>query len=208
MHCPHKSHDLAIKRICRYLIATKDKGLTFNMDSDPLQLHCYVDADFCGLHKYETHVDPISSKSRTGYVILLGKSPISWCSKLQTETALSTTESEIVALSTCMREILWIQRLVKDISLGFGIKTQDETLIQATVHEDNQAAISNATKASVNNRTRHIHTKYWHFREHINKPDTNIIIKYIESASNLGDIFTKGVEAQLFVPLCEKLMGW
>ena len=123
VHCPRKSHDVAIRRICRYLISTKNKGLTFNLDNDPLQLHCYVDADFCGLHKYETHVDPISSKSHTGYVILSGKSLISWCSKLQTETALSSTESEIVALSTCMRETLWIQRLVKDISRGFGINT-------------------------------------------------------------------------------------
>ena len=76
------------------------------------------------------------------------------------------------------------------------------------MHEDNQAAISNATKSSVNNRTRHIHTKYWHFREHLDKIYTNIIIKYIKSEFNLGDIFTKGVKAEFFVPLCAKFMGW
>ena len=82
IHCPHKSHDDTIKRICCYLIDTKDKGLVLNLDEFPLQLHCYVDADFCALHKYENHDDPISSKSRTGYVIMLDNSPISWCSKL------------------------------------------------------------------------------------------------------------------------------
>ena len=106
-----------------------------------------------------------------------------------------------------MREILWIQRMVKDICLGFGIKAHDETLIKATVHEDNQAAISNATKASINNRTRHIHTKYWHFREHLNE-QTGIVIQYIQSAENIGNLFTKGVAAEFFVPLCKKLMGW
>ena len=207
VHSPHKSHDNAIKRLCRYLIATKDKGLTFHTGEFPLQLQCYVDADFCGLHKYEEHYHPVSPKSRTGYVIFLGKSPISWCSKLQTETALSSTESEIVALSTCMRKILWIQRLIQDISFGFGVKVHDETLIKATVHEDNQAAISNANKTSINNRTRHIHTKYWHFREHLNQ-QTGIVIQYIKSADNIGDLFTKGVSAEFFVPLCELLMGW
>ena len=107
-----------------------------------------------------------------------------------------------------MREVLWIQRLIHDILFGFGIKVHDDTIIQATVHKDNQAAIWNATKSSVNNRSCHIHTKYWHFREHLNKTDTNIILKYIKSELNLGDIFTKGVTAELFVPLCAKLMGW
>ena len=63
VHCPRKSHNDAIKRICRYLIATKDKGLTFNTDEYPLQIHRYVDAVFCILHKHEEHEDPISSKS-------------------------------------------------------------------------------------------------------------------------------------------------
>ena len=63
VHNPRKSHAEAIKRICRYLIATKDKGLTFNVNTKDLKLNCYVDADFAGLHKYENHNDPISANS-------------------------------------------------------------------------------------------------------------------------------------------------
>ena len=99
VHSPRKSHAEAIKRICRYLVATQHKGLTFDIECSNLKLNCFVDADFAGLHKYEDHNDPISAKSRTGYVICLGGSPISWCSKLQTETALSTTESEMLEKS-------------------------------------------------------------------------------------------------------------
>jgi len=43
---PKQSHHLAIKRICRYLHATKDKGLIFHPQLNNLQ--CYVDADFAG----------------------------------------------------------------------------------------------------------------------------------------------------------------
>ena len=106
-----------------------------------------------------------------------------------------------------MHEVLWIQRLIKDISKGFGIGIHDEIFIKATVHKDNQAAISNATKASINNCTCHIHTKYWHFCEHLGEK-TGIIIKYIKSANNLGDLFTKGTSADTYVPLCKQLMGW
>ena len=137
----------------------------------------------------------------------LGESPIAWCSLIQTETALSTTESEIIALSASMRELIWVRRLIKEISDGLGIQINKVTDIKATVHEDNQGAISNAEKCSVNNRTRHIHTKYWHFREHLGKAN-GIVIQYINSADNIGDIFTKGTKAELYVPLCKKLMGW
>ena len=161
VHCPRKSHADTIKQICRYLVSTKDKGLTFSMDCQCLQLYCFVDVDFAGLHKYENHNDLISSKSRTGYVITLGRSPISWCSKLQTDTAMSTTESEIIALSSAMRELIWVKRLIVDISEGFGINVDKITNINATVHEDNQAAITNDTKCIIINRTCHIHAKYW-----------------------------------------------
>ena len=106
-----------------------------------------------------------------------------------------------------MRELIWVRRLIKEISDGLGIQINKVTDIKATVNEDNQGAISNAEKFSVNNRTRHIHTKYWHFREHLGEAK-GIVIQYINSAENIGDIFTKGTKAELYVPLCKKLMGW
>ena len=80
-----------------------------------------------------------------------------------------------------MRELVWVRKLINDISNGLGIKIDNVTDIKATVHEDNQAAISNAKSCSINNRTRHIHTKYWHFREHLGK-DKGIVIQYIDSS--------------------------
>ena len=71
-----------------------------------LQLNCYVDADFAGLYNVEDQQDPVCVKSRTGYVLTLGKTPLLWVSKLQTEVALSTTEAEYIALSQAMRELI------------------------------------------------------------------------------------------------------
>ena len=43
-----QDHADAIKRICRYLQATQDKGLDFTLSIE-IELDCYVDADFAGL---------------------------------------------------------------------------------------------------------------------------------------------------------------
>ena len=47
----------------------------------------------------EDKQDPISVKSRTGYVIMYNGSLLMWISKLQTQIALSTLEAEYILLS-------------------------------------------------------------------------------------------------------------
>ena len=47
-HSPRRCHELALKRIGRYLIGTKDKGLILDPSKD-LDIDCFVDADFAGL---------------------------------------------------------------------------------------------------------------------------------------------------------------
>jgi len=44
---PKLSHERAVKKIGRYLLDTKDKGLIFKPDTSK-GLECYVDADFAG----------------------------------------------------------------------------------------------------------------------------------------------------------------
>jgi hypothetical protein len=48
----------------------------------------------------------VGKRSRTGYVITYSNCPVIWASKLQTQVALSTTESEYIALSTALREVI------------------------------------------------------------------------------------------------------
>ena len=68
---PSTNHEEAVKRICRYLLRTRDKGLTLK----PIKtkgLECYVDADWAGSWTLPSSLDPISTRSRTGFVILYG----------------------------------------------------------------------------------------------------------------------------------------
>ena len=43
-NAPTRKHELAVKRICRYLMKTKDKGLILKPDKEK-GLECHVDAD-------------------------------------------------------------------------------------------------------------------------------------------------------------------
>jgi hypothetical protein len=105
MFCPKHSHELALKRIGRYLKGTATRGMVVNPTRE-LSIDAYPDADFAGMYGHENHTDPACAKSRTGFVIVFAGVPVMWQSKLQTETALSTMEAEIIALAACMRELI------------------------------------------------------------------------------------------------------
>ena len=79
-------------------------------------LECYVDADFAGGWKDGNDNSPESVLSCTGFVIMYAGCPITWGSKLQTKISLSTTESEYIALSSEMQEVIPFIGLMKETS--------------------------------------------------------------------------------------------
>ena len=73
-------------------------GITLNPNYQKSS-QCWADADFTGTWKPEgAQADPMTSKSCSGWVITHAGCPIAWISKLQTLTALSTTDAEYVAI--------------------------------------------------------------------------------------------------------------
>ena len=88
-----RTHKLAMCHICHYLQGTNTKGCSLQPSSLDRDFNYYVDADFSGLWNEDISDDPISVKSRTGYIIAFANCPSLWVSKLQTEIALSTTEA-------------------------------------------------------------------------------------------------------------------
>ena len=205
-HNPRRSHEQAILRICRYLKATKDRGLRFKPGSI-LELDCYVDADFAGLWNVESDQDPVCVKSRTGYVITLGGCPIVWASKLQTEVALSTLEAEYIACSQAMRELLPMRGLLHEIVTKMKLTASEEVKIHSTVFEDNNGALILASAPKLTPRTKHIAVKYHFFRSHIGE-DKGVQIKKIDTTEQKADIFTKGLQAETFTTIRKLLMGW
>jgi len=72
---PRLSHEIAVKRIARYLKRTPNDGLVLKPDFS-LGIQCCVDADFAGAWDKEDCTDPSSVYSRTGYVSMYAGCPI------------------------------------------------------------------------------------------------------------------------------------
>jgi hypothetical protein len=113
--------DLPHDNLGRYLLGTKHQGIILQPENH-IDLVTYVDADSWD-PKYAAD-DPDTARSRSGYLVFLANAPLYWSSKLQTIIALSTTESELIALSEATRFIQSITYLID--------KIQDRKLIEST----------------------------------------------------------------------------
>jgi hypothetical protein len=202
---PHKQHEEAVKRICRYLLKTKDKGIVLKPDKSR-GLECYVDADWAGSWQHRSSHDPLSAHSRTGYVIMYAGCPIIWASKMQTLVALSTTEAEYIALSSALREVIAVINLINELKgRGFQLSTATPTVICKTF-EDNQSCIEIATNHRTRPRTKHLSVRLHHFRSHI--MNKTISIEHVSTKKQVADIFTKPLPRDQFRTLRVPLMGW
>jgi hypothetical protein len=212
---PKAVHDLAVKRIAQYLLATADKGLVLTPSAD-MALNMYVDAYFAGQWHKEYAELRDNVLSRTEYVILFCDCPVVWCSKLQSEIVLSTTESEYIALSTDLRDLLPLCRILHDISTKSFISLQPtipsckmcpDNLPPSKVFEDNMACIVLATSDThFKPRTKHISLKFHHFQDYVKNGIIHIL--KIGTSNNMADIFTKPLGRIKLQHLRQLLMGW
>ncbi|KAE8956793.1 hypothetical protein PR002_g31366 [Phytophthora rubi] len=103
---PGEKHWDAGIKVVRYLLKTKDVDIVY----DGLlgtQLEAYSDADWAGNRD--------DRRSVSGVVLMLCGAPVVWLSTFQKTVALSSTEAEYMALSDCVKECVWMRRLLKDI---------------------------------------------------------------------------------------------
>ena len=224
-HHPKRSHATAVKHILRYLKGTEDKGMLIKPNHRH-ELNCYVDSDFAGNYNVHPDQDPSSTKSRTGYVIMYQGCPILWVSKMQTQCALSTMESEYLALSQSMRDLIPLRETLKEIhkvvfnqdkqapkcsanSKSFSdivTSEHDSPIPKSKVYEDNSACLKFARLPRLTPRTKHIATPYHWFRSKVEQLE--IAIEPISTEHQLADQFTKSLTTDKFQRARKDLMGW
>ncbi|CAI5972967.1 unnamed protein product [Closterium sp. NIES-64] len=83
----------------------KEKGE--RLGEGKLFLTCFTDATWAS--------EKEDSSSVGGYICVVGGGPVSWRSKKQTETALSSVESEYMAMFHGVKEVIWLRRLLEEI---------------------------------------------------------------------------------------------
>ncbi|GKD97596.1 retrovirus-related pol polyprotein from transposon TNT 1-94 [Tanacetum coccineum] len=108
---PTEKHLQAVKRIFQYLNGTINMGLWYSKDTD-MSLTAYADADHAGCQD--------TRRSTSGSAQFLGDKLVSWSSKKQKSTAISSTEAEYIALSGCCSQILWMHSQLTDYGFKFN----------------------------------------------------------------------------------------
>ncbi|GFH61161.1 hypothetical protein CTEN210_17637 [Chaetoceros tenuissimus] len=159
--------------------------------------------------KVEKADDPISVRSRTGFVVTLAGLPVSWSSKLQTEIATSTMMAEYIALSTGMRELLPLIDTFNDICDSLKIPRSEESRV-VRVFEDNEGALKLASKEMPRHtpQSKHFAVKYHWFRSKLKSDDYEIKLLPIDTSLQKSDIMTKGLGRSEFPAKRKLLMGW
>nr|GEZ00187.1 uncharacterized mitochondrial protein AtMg00810-like [Tanacetum cinerariifolium] len=108
---PTEKHLTAVKRIFRYLKDTIHMGLWYPKDTG-FKLIAFSDSDHTGC------LD--SRKSTSGGIQFLGGDKlVSWSSKKQDCTSMSSAEAEYVSLSACCAQVLWMRTQLTDYGFHF-----------------------------------------------------------------------------------------
>ena len=206
---PGKVHWQALKRVLRYLAGTRDMGIMYGQpfaEGVPHNcIHGYVDGDWGG--------DADDRRSTTGYIYMSWSGPVSWRSKKQASTALSSCESEYMAASEAAKEAIWLTRLLKedlkleDVSLetkGDLSEREYQGDKPLTVFEDNVGCIQLSRNPVSHRSSKHIEIRYHFVRERVQ--DGSLKLVFIPSSENIADVLTKSTRRNTFLYLRAKIL--
>lgn len=115
------------------------QGILLSSQSD-LKLSVYCDADWSAC--------PVTRRSLSAYVALVGNSPVSWKTKKQKVVSHSSAEAEYRSMTQATCEIKWLRRLLCDL----GAKQ----LKSSELYCDSKSAIYIAANPVFHERTKHI----------------------------------------------------
>jgi hypothetical protein len=194
MENPAPEHWEAVLRIYRYLARTIDLALV--MRSSGMQcevtdqfLEGFSDSDWAGC------VD--SRRSHTGWLVIVGGSPVSWYSKRQSSVSQSTTEAEYVAAAAVANELVWWRRLCDD--LGYDCDGP------VTVWCDNRSATTLAEHECNFEAAKHIQLRYHVLRDYQKRGIVRV--RWRRSDTMWADILTKNCSYPHFSRIVGELMG-
>ncbi|GJS95910.1 retrovirus-related pol polyprotein from transposon TNT 1-94 [Tanacetum coccineum] len=146
----------------------------------------YADADHAGCQD--------TRRSTSGSAQFLGDKLVSWSSKKQKSTAISTTEAEYIAMSRCCAQILWMRSQLTNYGFVFN---------KIPMYCDNRSAISLCYNNVQHSRSKHIDIRHHFIREQVKKGMVELY--FVTTDYQLADIFTKALPRERFEFLLSRL---
>jgi hypothetical protein len=148
----------------------------------------YCDADWGN--------DPDDRRSFTGYSFLINGGAVSWQSKKQPTTALSSVEAEYMSATQAVKEATWWRTFFSEININV------ENPIQ--ILTDSKGSIALAKNPEHHSRTKHIDIRHHFIREQVASKAVEMV--FVGTASMGADVLTKPIGKTLHHRMI-KLLG-
>lgn len=171
---PTDVHWKAAKRVLRYIAGTLDRGVVYQRGH--ARIEAYTDADYAG--------EQDTRKSTSGAVVLMHGGAVVWKSKLQTVVAASTCEAEYVAAAAAAKEVLWVRKLLAELT---------GRVQRIPFFGDNQSALvlMKQHTPGAAGRTKHIDVAFHFVRHRVMQGDLEAI--YVATDQMKADLLTKAL---------------
>ncbi|GJX82146.1 retrovirus-related pol polyprotein from transposon TNT 1-94 [Tanacetum coccineum] len=182
---PTENHLKEVKRIFQYLKETTNMELWYLKDSG-FELTAFSDVDHAGC------LDP--RKSTSGGIQFLGDKLVSWMSKKQDCTAMSSAEAEYMALSVSCAQVMWMMTHLKDYGFNYN---------KIPLYCDSRSAIAISCNPVQHSCTKHIHTRYHFIKEQLERGITELY--FVRTEYQLADMFTKALPEDRFQYLVRQI---
>ena len=179
---PRVAHLQAAQRILRYLHHTRAMSLIFNKIAiKEVRVTAFADSSWAN--------DIDTRRSRYGYAVYVGKSLVSWRSKLHAAVALSTAEAEYCAATEAAKHIKWVRSLV-------SFMLPKIKLPPTIIYEDNAACRAMVTCAQISGRNKHFELKQHYIRQLAS--EGVVTLREVGTLEQIADIFTKSLARPAF----------
>nr|GEZ39783.1 integrase, catalytic region, zinc finger, CCHC-type, peptidase aspartic, catalytic [Tanacetum cinerariifolium] len=164
---------------------TVNMGLWYPKGSS-FDLTAFLDADHAGC------ID--SRKSTYGGIQFLGDKLVSWMSKKQNCTAMSSAEAEYMALSASCAQVMWMRTQLQDYGFNYN---------KIPLYYDSQSAIAISSNPVQHSHTKHIHTRYHFIKDQVE--NGRIELYFVRTEYQLADMFTKALPEDRFKYLVRRI---
>nr|GEY72138.1 retrovirus-related Pol polyprotein from transposon TNT 1-94 [Tanacetum cinerariifolium] len=123
-----------------------------------------------------------------------GDKLVSWSSKKQDYTSMSSAEAEYVSLSACCTQFLWMRTQLTDYGFQFD---------KIPMYCVSKAAIAISCNPVQHSRTKHIDVRYHFIKEKVEKGIVELF--FVGTEYKLADLFTKALPEERFKYLVGRL---
>jgi hypothetical protein len=136
--------------------------------------------------------------STSGWIVYWHGAPLCWGSRKQKSIALSSCESEIVALSEAAKEVIYLRKFVR----GLVPSLPESPTVLST---DNKAARDLSYNPEHHDRSKHIARRHFFIRDMVEAQE--IVVPLVSTEDNDADFFTKPLPPKRFKMLRRKVMN-